>query len=222
MPAVKPGHGSSTTMAAFYPGPVATVLGRVPEENGWEITAAHGGVVQGGGLEFDLPISSAATSTTQPHPSNLSPPPSSSSTTATTTTNTTPTQTPQTSVVTPVPRPLPVPSARLQSSQRPRPLSMPPQGYSKSPQTSSSDRDRQPMSEQKHRQHRDGSASKQSRSANRILGDYTLTKTLGAGSMGKVKLAIHNVTEEKVCRISNTLPARPVDRHCLFFHTSSL
>ncbi|KAI0039409.1 Pkinase-domain-containing protein [Auriscalpium vulgare] len=32
---------------------------------------------------------------------------------------------------------------------------------------------------------------------NRILGDYTLGKTLGAGSMGKVKLAQHNITGEK-------------------------
>jgi serine/threonine protein kinase len=31
------------------------------------------------------------------------------------------------------------------------------------------------------------------------LGDYTLSKTLGAGSMGKVKLATHNITGEKVC-----------------------
>lgn len=36
-------------------------------------------------------------------------------------------------------------------------------------------------------------------SRNRVLGDYTLSKTLGAGSMGKVKLAHHNVTGEKVC-----------------------
>ncbi|KII84894.1 hypothetical protein PLICRDRAFT_45728 [Plicaturopsis crispa FD-325 SS-3] len=36
------------------------------------------------------------------------------------------------------------------------------------------------------------------RSTNRILGDYTLSKTLGAGSMGKVKLATHNVTGEKL------------------------
>lgn len=35
-------------------------------------------------------------------------------------------------------------------------------------------------------------------STNRILGDYTLSKTLGAGSMGKVKLAHHNITGEKV------------------------
>ncbi|KAJ7187036.1 hypothetical protein C8R46DRAFT_1172012 [Mycena filopes] len=33
--------------------------------------------------------------------------------------------------------------------------------------------------------------------SNRILGDYTLSKTLGAGSMGKVKLATHNITGEK-------------------------
>ncbi|KAF9005151.1 hypothetical protein BDQ17DRAFT_1353915 [Cyathus striatus] len=34
--------------------------------------------------------------------------------------------------------------------------------------------------------------------SNRILGDYTLSKTLGAGSMGKVKLATHNITGEKL------------------------
>ncbi|KAJ7083979.1 Pkinase-domain-containing protein [Mycena belliarum] len=40
-------------------------------------------------------------------------------------------------------------------------------------------------------------ASKPKRT-NRVLGDYTLSKTLGAGSMGKVKLATHNVTGEKL------------------------
>ncbi|EDR06003.1 uncharacterized protein LACBIDRAFT_251514 [Laccaria bicolor S238N-H82] len=47
------------------------------------------------------------------------------------------------------------------------------------------------------RRHRDESATRPSRT-NRILGDYTLSKTLGAGSMGKVKLATHNVTGEKL------------------------
>ncbi|KAF8120310.1 hypothetical protein EV363DRAFT_1373028 [Boletus edulis] len=75
---------------------------------------------------------------------------------------------------------------------------MPPQAYSTSPQTSSSDRDRQPMSDQKHRQHRDGSTSKQSHSTNKVLGDYTLTKTLGAGSMGKVEFATHDVAGERL------------------------
>ncbi|KAJ7915611.1 hypothetical protein B0H13DRAFT_2658675 [Mycena leptocephala] len=37
-----------------------------------------------------------------------------------------------------------------------------------------------------------------SKRSNRVLGDYTLSKTLGAGSMGKVKLATHNITGEKL------------------------
>ncbi|EKM76272.1 hypothetical protein AGABI1DRAFT_78686 [Agaricus bisporus var. burnettii JB137-S8] len=44
---------------------------------------------------------------------------------------------------------------------------------------------------------RDGQQSTRSRT-NRLLGDYTLSKTLGAGSMGKVKLATHNITGEKL------------------------
>jgi len=38
-----------------------------------------------------------------------------------------------------------------------------------------------------------------SKPGGRVLGSYTMTKTLGAGSMGKVKLAVHNQTGEKVC-----------------------
>jgi len=34
--------------------------------------------------------------------------------------------------------------------------------------------------------------------SSKLLGDYTLAKTLGAGSMGKVKLATHNLSGEKV------------------------
>ncbi|KAF7349497.1 Non-specific serine/threonine protein kinase [Mycena sanguinolenta] len=54
------------------------------------------------------------------------------------------------------------------------------------------------------------SASSKKRS-NRILGDYTLSKTLGAGSMGKVKLATHNITGEKLAvkilpRTTSTAP----------------
>lgn len=189
-------------MTAFYPGPVATALGRVPEEIGFE---------------FDLPISTPTP--TQPlHPSSLTS--SSAATTPRTTATTLHTSlssTPTTAAA-PIPRPLPTPSARAQSTHRPRPISMPPQAYSTSPQTSSSDRERLPMNDQKHRQHRDASSSKQSRSANRVLGDYTLTKTLGAGSMGKVKLATHNITEEKVRRrlstsLRVTLTFSPPARH---------
>lgn len=32
----------------------------------------------------------------------------------------------------------------------------------------------------------------------RVLGNYTLVSTLGSGSMGKVRLAVHNITGDKV------------------------
>lgn len=38
------------------------------------------------------------------------------------------------------------------------------------------------------------------RKAKKVLGNYTLSKTLGAGSMGKVKLAVHGVTGHKVSK----------------------
>ncbi|KAH9895931.1 Pkinase-domain-containing protein [Cubamyces lactineus] len=79
------------------------------------------------------------------------------------------------------------------AAQRPRPVSMPPQAYT--PPTST-DRD------QRHDDGRhgrgEGASSSKARSGTRILGDYTLSKTLGAGSMGKVKLAHHNITGEKL------------------------
>ena len=133
------------------------------------------------GHEFDMPISQST------HPEILHP----SSTTTTDTLN------PQTRGSTP-------------SARRPRPLSMPPQSYTSNPtvvatnsaaNTDVSDnKDRSHDENSQRRKHREdhSSSSKPSRS-NRILGDYTLSKTLGAGSMGKVKLATHNVTGEKVC-----------------------
>ena len=95
-----------------------------------------------------------------------------------------------------------------------RPLSMPPQAYnlaipglSPGPSTPRSttpvsalahpDRPRPAPDDTASIRRRDGN-SKSSRSTHRLLGDYLLTKLLGAGSMGKVKLAIHNVTGEKV------------------------
>ena len=81
------------------------------------------------------------------------------------------------------------------TSQRPRPVSMPPQAYAASPSANGT-------RDQRHDDGRhgraEGSSSSKSRSGTRILGDYTLSKTLGAGSMGKVKLAHHNITGEKV------------------------
>ena len=81
------------------------------------------------------------------------------------------------------------------SSQKPRPVSMPPQAYAP-PAATNGDRD-QRYDDTRHGRSEGGSSSK-SRSGTRILGDYTLSKTLGAGSMGKVKLAHHNITGEKV------------------------
>jgi serine/threonine protein kinase KIN1/2 len=77
-------------------------------------------------------------------------------------------------------------------SSRPRPVSMPPQSYA-------TEKEKQYVEDGKqHRSPREAIPGKPSRTTNRLLGDYTLSKTLGAGSMGKVKLATHNITGEKV------------------------
>ena len=86
------------------------------------------------------------------------------------------------------------------SSQRQRPVSMPPPSYGQSNGPVPAERERQPADEKSRPQHsRDQSTSRVSRSSGRVLGDYTLGKTLGAGSMGKVKLAQHANSDEKVC-----------------------
>ena len=102
----------------------------------------------------------------------------------------------------PTPSDLPTPTPRPQpvNGVRPRPLSMPmePQKYASAgaePAASSN-----AQSTNSHRESSRDGRSRQSRgTTNRSLGDYTLGKTLGAGSMGKVKLAYHNITGEKVC-----------------------
>jgi hypothetical protein len=100
---------------------------------------------------------------------------------------------------------------------RPRPMSLPPQAYTPAHSGTSSDRTRQYV-EQPHAtppKHSQRSAdTAKPRTTNRILGDYTLSKTLGAGSMGKVKLAHHNLTGEKVCDLS--LSSVPTFHACLF------
>ena len=87
------------------------------------------------------------------------------------------------------------------AAPKPRPMSLPPTSYSQSYSGTSSERPRQyveqPLASAQRHSQRGAEPSKQ-RNTNRILGDYTLSKTLGAGSMGKVKLAHHNVTGEKV------------------------
>jgi len=104
------------------------------------------------------------------------------------------------------------------SSQRPRPVSMPPQSYGQSNGQVPAERERRPSEENSKRHHsRDQAAPRVSRGSSRVLGDYTLGKTLGAGSMGKVKLAQHANSDEKVrhlfdflafVRYLSTAPAR--------------
>ncbi|KAJ7773666.1 hypothetical protein DFH07DRAFT_990228 [Mycena maculata] len=82
-------------------------------------------------------------------------------------------------------------------TSRPRPASMPPQAKGAE-------------SEAEARSRPSSSTTKRS---NRILGNYTLSKTLGAGSMGKVKLATHNITGEKLAVkiLPRTMSTAPKD-----------
>jgi len=74
------------------------------------------------------------------------------------------------------------------SSARPYTASMPPNPHN------------QVQGDFGERHHREPLASIPRRSRNGIVGNYTLGKTLrGGGNVGKVKLATHNITGEKVC-----------------------
>ena len=96
-------------------------------------------------------------------------------------------------------QPAPVQKRPGGSSQRPRPVSMPPQSYGQSNGPVPAERERPTTEESSKRQQtREQSTSRVSRGSSRVLGDYTLGKTLGAGSMGKVKLAQHAGSDEKV------------------------
>ncbi|KAI9448749.1 hypothetical protein BJY52DRAFT_304999 [Lactarius psammicola] len=83
-------------------------------------------------------------------------------------------------------------------------MSLPSHAHKPSHSGTSSDRTRRQHMEQPHAttaRHSQPSADpKKPRKTNRILGDYTLSKTLGAGSVGKVKLAHHNLSGEKLRR----------------------
>lgn len=81
---------------------------------------------------------------------------------------------------------------------------MPPQAYNITPASSANNSGNQTATDSNRREHTDDrkkegrSNGTSGRNPRRTLGDYTLTKTLGAGSMGKVKLAKHNLTDEEV------------------------
>ena len=89
------------------------------------------------------------------------------------------------------------------SSDQPAPTARPRDPISNS--TSSSRRDRERESQTNGRSSAKEGASSSTREgassssrSRRVLGEWTMTKTLGAGSMGKVKLAVSSVTGEKV------------------------
>ncbi|KAK7438601.1 Serine/threonine-protein kinase [Stygiomarasmius scandens] len=100
---------------------------------------------------------------------------------------------------------LPIVQPRASATPRPRPVSMPPQSYNVSAAATTTgsssdakeDRERERDRDKDRDRERRHASSGRSRS-NRILGNYTLSKTLGAGSMGKVKLATHNSTGEQL------------------------
>ncbi|PVG02349.1 Pkinase-domain-containing protein [Serendipita vermifera] len=92
---------------------------------------------------------------------------------------------------------------------RPRPVSMPPVANTDAPNV-------QAAAEQSHSSHdqrsQGHSSSRRgaSRATVRVIGNYSLGKTLGAGSMGKVKLAYHNQTGEK---LAIKIVPRPTGNH---------
>jgi len=158
-----------------------------PVEESGQHTPSHGGMVTG--MEYDMAIAARtgnrdASPLRPAHTTNgdisatpsvaLEPPTEPKADVQTSTTA-------ESSAV-PIPRPSPT-----NGSAR-RPVSMPPQPNVSG--TSSAG------GESRSRNHEPQHRSKQS---GRVLGSYTMTKTLGAGSMGKVKLAVHNQTGEKVC-----------------------
>lgn len=106
----------------------------------------------------------------------------------------------------------PPPARRERGEARARPLSMPPTAlasYAPPAEARDGNRDRDRGAERERDRERGSTrtstsaaptpnGTQRSSRSNRILGDYTLSKTLGAGSMGKVKLATHNITGEQV------------------------
>jgi hypothetical protein len=95
-------------------------------------------------------------------------------------------------------QPLPHSRTARTASARPRPASMPP--VSNADPLTGTSAPEQVSNGQEHRaQGHSSSRRGTSRTTVKVIGNYSLGKTLGAGSMGKVKLAYHNQTGEKVC-----------------------
>ncbi|CAE7144925.1 unnamed protein product [Rhizoctonia solani] len=93
--------------------------------------------------------------------------------------------------VSPTPRPRPVNPAAIAAR---RPVSMPPQTSAQA----TAIQERMSTDENREKENNARRGKSQEKSRGRVLGDYVLTKTLGAGSMGKVKLAVHTPTGQKL------------------------
>ncbi|KAI0065081.1 Pkinase-domain-containing protein [Artomyces pyxidatus] len=196
-------------VAATYPtslassGPNKSTAESQPGGSG-TITPSHGGMIAG--HEFDLPIA-------QPTQANY--PTTQQKTTAPQPQSDyykqflQPEQSPN------LPNRLPAPTPRG-TVPRPRPMSLPPQSFTPSHSGGSADRGRQHAEDRGHggggaKHQPRGPEAPKSRTTNRILGNYTLSRTLGAGSMGKVKLAHHNITGETLAVkiLPRVVPAAP-------------
>lgn len=151
-------------------------------------TPSHGGIVNSG-HEYDMFINT--TNKTPPPP----PPSSFNSSTPPVSTATTSTSRPNAHNLSNRQRPVSMPAQQLQAQM----LNHPPPPPEVPKETE------RPESNGK-----EASQPGRNTTRNRVLGEYTLSKTLGAGSMGKVKLAHHNVTGEKV---SLTLQPKTLNTH---------
>lgn len=71
---------------------------------------------------------------------------------------------------------------------------------SASAESSKTDKIRKEESEERKKEReKEKEKERDSTRSRRVLGEWTMSKTLGAGSMGKVKLGISSITGEKVC-----------------------
>lgn len=86
---------------------------------------------------------------------------------------------------------------------------------SESNKSRSVDHSRSPSSREKERSTATTNGKEREKSSRRQLGEWTLGKTLGAGSMGKVKLGVSTVTGDKVSSINSSRTDLSLVGNCL-------
>jgi len=172
-------------MTTAYPTALATDLNQTSgDSSGGTSTPSHGGTVLGG-HEFDLPIAQQ----------QLSPPGSNNTSMAATPQ---PPRTAQPSDESDQLQPLPAAIPRSGTINKPRPVSMPPQtsapGVPPAAASSNGTSDRERSIDEAKRP-----TPKSGRSSNRILGEYTLSKTLNEneGDGGDNGITFYNRSLEK-------------------------